>query len=177
MLEEGSRPDNGVRMRNQDIIDQMSELLLAGSETTSGRLTCLSIAELYTQHCLGTIGCLFLEIARNPKVKAKLLETLPVLGKDDMILDSKTVREDPTYAYLEACIKEGLRMHPIASEMGRRTLGDPYYVGEYEIPPYTVVSASYRNLHRNSDVWPEADKYWPERWLEGDERGDAPEPE
>lgn len=36
MLDEGNRPDNGVRMTNQDIIDQMSELLLAGSETTSG---------------------------------------------------------------------------------------------------------------------------------------------
>lgn len=36
MLDEGDRPDTGVRMSNQDIIDQMSELLLAGSETTSG---------------------------------------------------------------------------------------------------------------------------------------------
>lgn len=37
MLDEGARPDTGERMSNQDIIDQMSELLLAGSETTSGK--------------------------------------------------------------------------------------------------------------------------------------------
>lgn len=36
MIDEGSRPDTGFRMDIRDIIDQMSELLLAGSETTSG---------------------------------------------------------------------------------------------------------------------------------------------
>lgn len=37
MIDEGNRPDNGVKMTNRDVIDQMSELLLAGSETTSGK--------------------------------------------------------------------------------------------------------------------------------------------
>ena len=37
MLDNGNRPDTGEPMSDQDIIDQMSELLLAGSETTSGR--------------------------------------------------------------------------------------------------------------------------------------------
>ena len=39
MLTEGNRPDTGERMKNRDIIDQMAELLLAGSETTSGQQT------------------------------------------------------------------------------------------------------------------------------------------
>lgn len=160
MLDEGNRPDTGEPMSNQDIIDQMSELLLAGSETTSG-----------------TLGCLFLSIARNPEVKKKLLASLPVLTPDDEILDSKTVREEDQYRYLEACIKENLRMYPIASEMGRRTLETGFVSADYEIPPYTVVSASYRHLHRDERYWPEALRFWPERWLEGDEREGAPEPE
>ena len=40
MLDSGARPDTGLKMSNQDIIDQMSELLLAGSETTSGTIAC-----------------------------------------------------------------------------------------------------------------------------------------
>ena len=92
-------------------------------------------------------------------------------------MDSKLVREDPRYRYLEACIKENRRMHPIASEMGRRTLDFDYSVDNFEIPAYTVVSASYRRLHNSEDHWPQADRFWPERWLEGDEREDAPEPE
>lgn len=93
------------------------------------------------------------------------------------MLDSKTVREDPRFRYLEACIKENLRKHPIASELGRRTITDPHHACGYYIPPYTIVSASYRELHLTEEHWPEADRFWPERWLEKEEMGGAPDPE
>jgi cytochrome P450 len=149
-----------VKMATRDIVDQMSEILLAGSETTSG-----------------TIACLFLELARNPDAKDKLLNTLPVLRPEDPVINSKEIRTDPKYAYLNACIKENLRLHPIASEMGRRTGKDWVKLMGYDLPPHTVVSASYRDLHRNPEFWPEALRFWPERWLDDSERGDAPEPE
>lgn len=110
-------------------------------------------------------------------MKKKLLASLPVLGPDDPILDSKTVRTDPRFGYLEACIKENLRMHPIASEMGRRTLEKSHIIAGHYIPPYTVVSASYRHLHLNEDYWPSANRFWPERWLGREEREGAPAPE
>lgn len=37
MLDNGNRPDTGKPMSDQDIVDQMSEPLLAGSETTCCR--------------------------------------------------------------------------------------------------------------------------------------------
>jgi cytochrome P450 len=43
---------------------------------------------------------------------------------------------------------ENLRLHPIASELGRRTLQEPANLSGVEVPPYTVVSASYRALHQ-----------------------------
>jgi hypothetical protein len=114
------------------------------------------------------------ELARNPKVRAKLLDTLPILNVDDEILSSKTVRTEPSFGYLEACIKETLRLHPIASEMGRRT-GDQWIkLAEYDLPPHTVVPASYRDLHRNEQHFPQALRFWPERFLPDGERGDAP---
>lgn len=154
------RPDSGYKMSSRDIIDQMSEVLLAGSETTSG-----------------TIACLWLELCRNPDVKRKLLESLPVLGPNDPIVDSKEVRTAPQFEYLNACIKETLRLHPIASEMGRRTGSEGVNLMGYYLPPHTVVSASYRNLHRNPEYWPQPLRFWPERWLSDELRGDAPEPE
>jgi cytochrome P450 len=160
LVEEGERPDNGVRMTTRDIVDQMSEVLLAGSETTSG-----------------TIACLFLELVRNPDVKEKLLATLPVLRPQYPTIDSVAIRTEPDFTYLNACIKEALRLHPIASEMGRRTGQDWVKLAGYDLPPHTVVSASYRHLHRNPAFWPEPMRFWPERWLEGEQRGDAPEPE
>lgn len=151
LIEEGQRPDTGVRMELQDIVDQMSELLLAGSETTSG-----------------TVACLCLEIARNPEVRKKLLASLPPLHYSDPIISGKDVREDPKYEYLNACIKECLRLHPIASELGRRTGTQWVRLMGHDLPPHTVVSASYRALQRNEEHWPQAERFWPERWLEGD---------
>jgi cytochrome P450 len=160
MIDEGKDPCNNTRMSTRQIIDQMSELLLAGSETTSG-----------------TLGCLFLELARNPDVKDKLLATLPIRKQGDPIIDSQDIRTGERYKYLNACIKENLRLHPIASEMGRRTGNQWVNLMGYDLPPFTVVSASYRDLHRNGKYWPEPLRFWPERWLEDGERENAPEPE
>ncbi|KAF5564733.1 cytochrome P450 monooxygenase 3A9 [Fusarium phyllophilum] len=159
LIENGKRPDNEETMNSRDILDQMSEILLAGSETTSG-----------------TIACLFLELARNPRVRDRLLSSLPAIRHDDVenIIVSKTVRDSADYQYLEACIKENLRLHPIASEMGRRT-GDQWInLMGYDLPPHTVVSASYRDLHRNEKYWPDALSFIPERWLPDNERGEYP---
>ncbi|KAH7123056.1 cytochrome P450 [Dactylonectria macrodidyma] len=159
LVENGKRPDTEEVMSSRDILDQMSEILLAGSETTSG-----------------TIACLFLELARNPRVRYKLLASLPGMSHHNLehIVVSKTVRDSPDYKYLEACIKENLRLHPIASEMGRRT-GDQWInLMGYDLPPHTVVSASYRDLHRNGQHWPDAMSFIPERWLPDDQRGDVP---
>lgn len=160
LIEEGQRPDTDVRMNVQDIVDQMSELLLAGSETTSG-----------------TVACFCLEIARNPEVRRKLMASLPPLKYSDPVIDGKTIRNDPKYNYLNACIKENLRMHPIASEMGRRTGSEWVNLMGHDLPPHTVVSASYRALHLNEEFWPEANRFWPERWMTGDEMEGAPPPE
>jgi cytochrome P450 len=140
------------------------------------------------------VSYLFMELARNPDVRKKLLGTLPKLSICDRLINSISVRTDPTYDYLQACIQgrlpmvtsrpkirctmkceltsiaivENLRMHPIASEFGRRTLESAIVLDSYVIPPYTVVSASYRALHLNEDHWPHADRFWPERFLPED---------
>ncbi|KAK8058496.1 cytochrome P450 [Apiospora phragmitis] len=166
LIEEGKKPDTGTAMSTRDIVDQMAEILLAGSETTSG-----------------TLGCLFLELARTPAARAKLMASLkpkPFNDTDDddtAIVSSKTVRTDAEYEYLEACIKENLRLHPIASEMGRRTGNQWVELMGYSLPPHTVVSASYRDLHRNEKYWPQAERFWPERWLPEEKRDGAPAPD
>ncbi|KAH9827609.1 Cytochrome-P450 monooxygenase FUS8 [Teratosphaeria destructans] len=151
LVTDGKRPDNGVKMNSRDILDQMGELLLAGTETTSA-----------------TIAYLFLELARNPDVKEKLFRTLPAMDLADALVDGKTVRSDPQYEYLQACIKENLRMHPIASEMGRKTGKEPVLIGGFVYPPHTVISASYKDLHYNPAYWPEPNRFWPERFLSKD---------
>ncbi|KLU89914.1 cytochrome P450 3A9 [Magnaporthiopsis poae ATCC 64411] len=162
LIDEGRKPDSGKPMSTRDIVDQMAEILLAGSETTSG-----------------TIACLFLELARNPAVRAKLLASMDPKTLRDEVVCSKAIRggkQGPPaqYEYLEACIKENLRLHPIASEMGRRTGSQWVTLMGYNLPPHTVVSASYRDLHRNEKYWPQPLRFWPERWLSEEKRCGAP---
>ncbi|KAB8297398.1 hypothetical protein EYC80_002741 [Monilinia laxa] len=157
LIDEGQNPVSGMKMNVRDVVDQMSEILLAGSETTSG-----------------TIACFFLEVMRNQSVKEKLLKSLPILGPEDPIISSKTVRNGTEYEYLEACVKETLRIHPIASELGRKTGAEPIELMGYLIPPHTVVSASYRELHHNPAHWPEPMRFWPERWLKNRPEGVPP---
>ncbi|QDS73814.1 hypothetical protein FKW77_006095 [Venturia effusa] len=157
VIQEGLRPDTGTKMNTREIIDQMAEILLAGAETTSG-----------------TLGALFLQLARHPTVKQKLMDSLPVLTANDPILSAKEIRNDPKYEYLRACLKECLRINPIASELGRRTGKDWVTLMGVDLPPHTVVSVSYRCLHLDERYWPEPTRFWPERWLDEGKREGAP---
>ena len=108
LIDNGKRPDNGNDMSARDIIDQMAELLLAGSETTSGTLayeTTLSTTLAFDHPADYLNSCFFLEVARHPEVRKKLAASLPRLSLDAPLIDGKTVREDPQFEYLNACIK------------------------------------------------------------------------
>lgn len=160
MIEEGKSPSSDTRMSTRQIVDQMAEIMLAGSETTSG-----------------TTAALFLELARNSEVKAKLLKSLQVRKVEDPIITSREVRHSSEFQYLNACIKENMRLHPIASEMGRRTGKQWVKLMGHDLPPHTVVCASFRHLHRDESYWEDPMRFWPERWLEDSEREGAPKPE
>lgn len=157
VIHEAVRPDTGTKMTTREIIDQMAEILLAGAETTSG-----------------TLGCLFLQLARHPDVKQKLMDSLPILNPGDPIITAKDIRNDPKYEYLNACLKECLRINPIASELGRRTGTEWRKIMGVDLPPHTVVSVSYRCLHLDERYWPEPNRFWPERWLDEEKREGAP---
>jgi cytochrome P450 len=75
-------------MNARDILDQLSELLLAGAETTSA-----------------TMCYFFMELARNPDVRKKLLDEIPARKVEDPLIDGINVRNDPQYDYLTACIQ------------------------------------------------------------------------
>lgn len=94
-------------MNVRDILDQLSELLLAGAETTSATIWFVLFPRCTDTNLCANIpsSYLFMEIARNPSIRKKLLSTLPELSVCDPLIDSVSVRTDPSYDYLNACIK------------------------------------------------------------------------
>jgi cytochrome P450 len=88
----------------------------------------------------------FERLARHPQVQARLRE------------------DDP--AYLEAVVREGLRVRP-ALTIAPRLLLEPAQIAGRTLPAGVQVAACLWLAARREDLWPAAAAFRPERWLEG----------
>jgi cytochrome P450 len=87
----------------------------------------------------------------------------------DLLLHSPAVfdrakrREE---AYLDAVAKEALRIRPVIPGVGRIVRGEPFRLGDWEIPIGMEINPSIRTVHRRADLYPEPDRFRPERFLD-----------
>jgi cytochrome P450 len=73
-------------------------------------------------------------------------------------------------AYLEALVKETLRIRsPVPIGAGREVL-EPFTVGRWTIPTGVVIAVNAYGVHHDPNVYPDPDTFRPERFL-----GDAPD--
>jgi len=84
-------------------------------------------------------------LLRTPRVLERLRNELAE-GSDD---------------YLEAVVKETLRLRPVIMGVGRVVRGQPFELGGYEIPPGV-------EINRREDCYPDARAFRPERFLGAD---------
>jgi cytochrome P450 family 135 len=68
-------------------------------------------------------------------------------------------------AYLKAVVLETLRLRPVISIVNR-TLKEPFEIGGYTLPAGVKVAPSIYLVHRRADVYPEPERFLPERFLE-----------
>ncbi|HEX3362171.1 MAG TPA: cytochrome P450, partial [Solirubrobacterales bacterium] len=76
--------------------------------------------------------------------------------------DEVAVGED---TYLTATIQETLRLRPVIVAVLRR-LTEPVALGGYELPAGVTVVPSIHLVHRDPTIYPEPDRFRPERFLE-----------
>jgi cytochrome P450 family 135 len=67
--------------------------------------------------------------------------------------------------YLDALVKEALRLRPVIPGVGRVVRGRPFSLGRYEIPVGMEINPSIRVIHRRADLYPEPEAFRPERFL------------
>jgi cytochrome P450 len=68
-------------------------------------------------------------------------------------------------AYLDAVIKETLRLRPVIALVLRKLM-EPMEIGGRVLPAGVSVAPSIYLVHRNPDVYPEPERFRPERFLE-----------
>lgn len=75
--------------------------------------------------------------------------------------------------YLDALVKETLRIRPVVHEVGR-VVHEPVELGGYRIPAGTMVAPAIGLVHASDSVYPDADRFDPVRMLPGS--GPKPSP-
>jgi cytochrome P450 len=95
-----------------------------------------------------------------------LLRTPRVLEK----LQASLADGDETY--IDAVVKEALRLRPVIPGVGRVVRGEPFELGEFTIPPGVEINPSIGMIHRRADRYPQPREFRPERFL-GDDPPDT----
>ncbi len=131
-----ARDESGEPMRDEELRDEMITLLLAGHETTA---TALSWTVF--------------RIHEHPELLARIRDEIGEVGGDGR------------HELLDATIKEAQRLNPIIPEVGRMLL-KPARIGRWDLPAGVVASPSIYLTHRRADLWPEPERFLPERFLE-----------
>src|SRR5207253_2048597 len=66
--------------------------------------------------------------------------------------------------YMDAVIKESARLHPVVPNVGR-LLKAPTRIGDHLLPAGVVAAPCIYLTHHRPDVWPEPERFAPERFV------------
>jgi cytochrome P450 family 135 len=135
--------------------DVLSRLLQAGHQGDDAPLT---DAELRDQ-------LVTLLLAGHETTAASLAWTLHELARHHDIQHRAHVATlDNDDRYLEAVLKESMRLHPVIASTARKLTRDQV-IGGWHLPAGTVVNTSILLAHQRPDSFPDAFTYRPERFL------------
>ena len=137
-----ARDNEGRAMTDTELVGQASILFIASFETTTSALT----------------WSLFL-LAQHPAVMHQLMDEIEsVLGDAPPDFDQL-----PQLPFLHWVIKESMRILPPVPYTVR-VAQQPLKVGPFEVPQETRVIASHYLTHHLPDLYPEPERFRPERW-------------
>jgi cytochrome P450 len=133
--------DDGERMSDKQVRDEILTLFIAGHETTASALS----------------WSLYL-LARHDDVRRRVRAEVDALGGRPAGFSD--------LSSLSLCLKvfkEALRLYPPIYVFGRQAIED-VTVGDYLIPQGAVLLLSPYVVHRRPDLWPDPERFDPERF-------------
>lgn len=162
-------PVTGQKLDHDNIGANMVTFLIAGHETTSGITQNHFSPGAAANHNgtnarpLGTLSYLFYNLLKHPETFHKAQQEVDqVLG--DAALE---VGHLSKFKYLDACIKETLRVNGPIGITTRHAKKDTVLVGKYQISSADSVVTNLAGLHKDPAVWgDDAEEFRPERMLD-----------
>lgn len=145
---------SGIRGKNAYSL--LTDNLFAGHETTAVLMTylCFQLSRSINKH-------------RQQRLKNEVRQAFGAPASSYIVDDIETVDRLP---YLEAVLKETMRVHSAIPGAEPRVCDKPYEVainGKLVIiPPGTEISCQPYSMHRVELVFPDPDEWVPERWLQ-----------
>ncbi|CAH2989299.1 unnamed protein product [Chilo suppressalis] len=130
--------DNGVQ-------EEVDTFMFEGHDTTAAALA----------FCL-------MSIANDKGIQERLFSELDGIFGDSS--QPATMDDLSRMQYLECCIKESLRLYPPVHLMGR-TLGETVTLSDYVVEKGTYILILIYDMHRREDLFKDALKYNPDRFL------------
>ncbi|MEO1372758.1 MAG: cytochrome P450 [Cyanobacteria bacterium J06635_10] len=142
MLMEVEDADDGSRMTNRQLRDEVATLISAGHETTAN-----------------TLSWAWLLLGENPDVRTKLDEELRTVLQGN----APTVEDLQRLPYTTMVIKETLRVYSTVTEVNREATED-CEIGGYSVPKGTTLIISQWVMHRDARYFTNPEAFNPERW-------------
>jgi cytochrome P450 len=137
-----ARDDDGSSMDDKQLRDEILTLFIAGHETTAN----------------GLAWAIYL-LARSPEIYARVRAAVDALdGRPPTLADLDRLE------LLTRVFKEALRMYPPVYLFARMSIAD-VTIGGYAVPKNTVFLISPWALQHRPDLWPDPDRFDPDRFL------------
>jgi cytochrome P450 len=140
-----------VRARRRDAVPPappalVDELIAAADSERELRDQLVTVLAAGHETTAGALAWALERLARHPEVQERILD-----GGD---------------AYMDAVVKEVLRVRPVLSATPRQAVV-PYTVGGWTVPAGVHVTPCQYLAHRRPELWPQPTAFRPERFLEG----------
>ncbi|MFF5209075.1 cytochrome P450 [Streptosporangium sp. NPDC000396] len=142
-LLESRGADPSVRFSDEELVDEVLSIFIAGTETTGTALT-------WALHLLGT----------HAPVAASLYEEVTSTVPQRTLTAGDLAR----LSWPRAIVQEAVRLYPPAWAL-RRVIDEPVEIGGARLPAGSRLIVSAYVTHRHREVWPEPERFDPARWL------------
>jgi cytochrome P450 len=144
MLMQVEDADDGTRMSDRQLRDEVVTLMLAGHETTAN-----------------TLSWTWMLLAQHPNVRSQLQQELQAVlqGRQPAIADL------PQLPYTNQVIREAMRLYPPVTDVSRQATQD-CEIGGYRIPKGCTLVASQWVMHRDPRYFQQPEIFNPGRWAD-----------